>query len=55
MSASDVSNPIFETKAIEDKTSISTPMLFESSKNFLSFGSLDASASPKLSGGGLGK
>ena len=55
MNASDVSKPIFYIKATEDKTNISTPMLYGSEKTFLSFGSLAASASPKSSGGGFGK
>ena len=40
MSASDVSKPIFDIKATEYKTNISTPMLPGSGKNVLSFGSL---------------
>ena len=53
MSSSAVSNPIFEIKATEDKTNIYTHMLYRSSKNFISLGSMDASASPKSSGGGF--
>ena len=53
MSASDVSKLIFEIKSTEDKTNIYTPMLSGSGKNVLSFGSLDASASPKSSGDGF--
>ena len=48
--ASLVSKPTFENKATEDKTKIYTPMLSGSGKNFTSFGSLAASASPKSSG-----
>ena len=55
MSASDVSKPIFDIKATEYKTNISTPMLSGSGKNVLSFGSLSASASLKISGGGFGE
>ena len=54
VSASDVSNPIFEIKAIkstEDKTKISTPILFGSVKNVLSYGSMAASTSPKINRG----
>ena len=51
MSASAVSKPIFDIKATENKTKIYTPMFSVSGKNVLSFGSLDASASPKISGG----
>ena len=40
-------------KVTENKTNIFTPMLYGSGKNVLSFGYLDASASPKISGGGL--
>ena len=53
VSASAVGKPIFEIKATEDKTNISTPMLYGSGKNIASFGSMDASASPKISGGGF--
>ena len=53
MSASAVSNPVFEIKATEYKTNISTPMLSGSGKNAVSFGSLDASSSQKISGGGF--
>ena len=52
-SDSSVSIPIFEIKATEQKTNISTPMMYVSSKNAVSFGSLDASAPPKISGGGF--
>ena len=45
---------IFDIKATEYKTNISTPMLSGSGKNVLSFGSLSASASPKIIGGGFG-
>ena len=55
MSASAVSKSIFDIKATEDNRNISTPMLSGSGKSVLSFGSLDASASPKSSGGGFGK
>ena len=53
MSASVVSKPIFYIKVTEDKTNISTPMLSGSGKKVVSFGSLDASAPPKISGGGF--
>ena len=53
MSASDVSKTIFDIKATEYKTKISTPMLSESGENTLSFGYMAASASPKVSGGGF--
>ena len=49
VSASAVSDPIFEIKATEYKTNISTLMLSGSVKNFVSFGSLAASTSPKIS------
>ena len=42
---------MFEIKATEEKDKISTPMLSGSGKTVLFFGSLDASASPKISGG----
>ena len=51
--ASVVSNPIFDIKATEDKSNISTPMLSGSGKNVPFFGSLDASISPKRSSGGF--
>ena len=50
LSASAVSKPIFYIKVTEDKTNISIPMLSGSGKNFVSFGSMDANASPKRSG-----
>ena len=53
VSTSAVSKPIFYIKATEDKTKIPAPMLSESGKNFVSFGSLDPSASPKSTGGGF--
>ena len=53
MSSSAVSKPIFEVKATEYNTSISTPILAVSVKNFVPFISLDASASPKSNGGGF--
>ena len=53
MSAYAVSKPIFEIKDTEDNTNISTPMLSVSGKNVLLFGSLAASASPKIRGGGF--
>ena len=53
MSASAVSNPIFEIKATEDKTDIFTPMLSGSDKNIPSFGSLAASVTPRISDGGF--
>ena len=52
MSASYVSKLIFKIKATDYKTNISIPMLSGSGKSVLSFGSMDASASPKISGGG---
>ena len=53
MSSADVSKPIFDIEATEDKTDISIPMLSGLVKNFLSFGFLDSRASPKSSGGGF--
>ena len=53
VSASVDGKPIFEIKATEDKTKISTPMLSASGKNYVSFGYLAASASSKSSGGGF--
>ena len=53
VSASSISKPIFDIKATENKTNISTPLLSGSVKNFVSFGSLAASTSPKSSGGGF--
>ena len=53
MISSALSKTIFEIKATEDKTNISTPMLSGSGKNAVSFGSLDASSSQKISGGGF--
>ena len=53
VSASDVNKPIFEIKATEDNTNISTPMLSGSGKKVVSFGSMALNASPKISGGGL--
>ena len=55
MSASDVSKPIFDIKATEYKTNISTPIFSGSDKNFISFGSLDEITSPKSSGVGFGE
>ena len=55
MSDSDVSKQIFEIKATGDKTNIYTPMLYGSGKNALSFGSMAASTSPRISGGGVGE
>ena len=40
VSASAVSKPIFHIKATEYKTNTSTPMVYGSGKNILSFGSL---------------
>ena len=54
MISSTVSNPIYYTKATEDNTTISTPMLSGSGKNILSFDFLDESALPKSRGGGFG-
>ena len=51
VSASAVSKPIFEIKATEEKSNISSPMFSGSGKYILSFGSLAASASPNSSGG----
>ena len=53
VSAFDFSKLIFEIKATEEKTNILTPMLSVSGKKVLSFGSLDANASPKISVGGF--
>ena len=53
MSASAVSKPIFDIKATEENTKITSPMLYVSGKNFISFGSMAASASSKSSGGGF--
>ena len=53
--ASAVSKPIFDIKATEYNTKISTPTFYESGKNVLSFGSMAANASPKISGGGFGE
>ena len=50
MIASVVSMPIFDIKYTGDKTNVSTTMFSESGKK-LSFGSLDASVSPKISSG----
>ena len=52
-SASSVSKPIFEIKSTVENNNIYMPMLSGSGKNFLSFGSLTARASPKSSGGGF--
>ena len=53
VSASVVNKPIFDIKATEENTNISTPMLSRTGKKILSFGSLAASASAKISGGGF--
>ena len=53
VSASTISMPIFEITATEDKTNISTPILSESGKKSISFDSLAARASPKISVGGF--
>ena len=53
VSAYTVSKPIFDTNATEDKTNIYTPLVSVSGKNVVSFGSMDASTSPKISGGGF--
>ena len=53
MFASSIIKTIFEIKATEEKTNISTPMLYGSGKKSLSFGSLAASAPPKISVGVL--
>ena len=45
--------PIFEIKATQYKTNISTPMLSGLGKNIPSSGSLGSSASPGISGGGF--
>ena len=55
VSSSAVSKLIFDIKATEYNTNISTPMLYGTVKNVPSFGSLAASASPKISIGGLGE
>ena len=44
---------IFEIKATEDKTKIYTHILYGSGKILVSFGSLAASASSKISGDGF--
>ena len=51
--SSAVSKPIFDIKFTEDRNNISTPIISVSGRNFLSFGSLAKSASPKSSGGGF--
>ena len=53
LSAYAVSKIIFDIKATEDNTNITTPMFSGPVKNDISLGSLDASASPKSSGGGF--
>ena len=53
MNTSVGSKPIFDIKVTEENTKITTPMLYVSGKNFLSFGSLAAIASQKSSSGGL--
>ena len=53
VSASAISKPIFEINTTKDKNNIPAPMFSGSGKNFLSFGYLAASASPKSSGGGF--
>ena len=53
VSASAVNKPIFDIKDTEDNANIPTPVLSESGKNVLYFGSLAASASPKVIDGGL--
>ena len=53
LSASVVSKRIFEIKSTEDNTNITTLVLYGSDKNVVSFGSMDSSASPKISGGGF--
>ena len=53
MIASGVSKPIFEIKAAEEKTKISTPMLSGSGGKVVYFCSLDATTSPKSSSGGF--
>ena len=55
VSASDVSDQIFEIKATEEKTKVFTPVLSGSSKNVLFVVSLAASASTKISGDGFGE
>ena len=50
VSTSAVSKPIFEIKTTEYNNNISMPTLSVSSKTVLSFGSLAASALPKISG-----
>ena len=44
---------MFEIKSTKYNQNISTPMLFGSGKNILSFGSMAASASSKTSSGGF--
>ena len=53
VSAYAVSKTIFDIKATEENTKISTPMLSGSVKNILSFGSMDESAPPKSNSGEL--
>ena len=53
MSASSVSKPIFDIKETEEKNKIYTPTFSGSVKNVLTFGYLDASDLPKISGGGF--
>ena len=53
VSASAVINPIFDIKTTKEKTKVFTPMLPGSVKSVISFGFMDASASPKNSGGGF--
>ena len=48
MSVSAVSKPIFEIRSTDYENKISIPMLYQSGKKSLSFGYLDASASPKI-------
>ena len=53
VSASAVSNPIFEINSTEDKTKMFTPMFSGLGKKTVSFGSMAARASPKISSGGF--
>ena len=53
VSVSTVSKPIFDIKDTGDNSKITTPMLSGSGKNIKFFCCLDASASPKSSGGGF--
>ena len=53
MSASYIINPIVDIKANEEKTNISTPILYVSEKHVIYFDSMATRASPKIIGGGF--